>query len=54
MEELVRGKSVELELEPHALINQLTEKSTINNSCISDMRVTQLRFEFMGSVLSVI
>ena len=53
MEELVRGESVELEVEPHVVINHITDKSTIDNSCMLDHRKTQLRLEFKGSVLSI-
>ena len=36
------------------VFNQLTDDSLINNSCMSNMRVTQLRLEFRDSVLSVV
>ena len=54
MEEIVRGKSVELELEPHPMVNQLTDGLAINNSFMSDLRVTQLRLEVKENVISIV
>ena len=54
MEELVRGQRVELGLEPHLVINQRTDDSLINNSCMSVLRKTQLRLEFKDSVLTLV
>ena len=47
-------QSVEVEIEPHLVINYITDKSSINNSCMCELRVTQLRLEFNGSVLSIV
>lgn len=50
----MRGQRGELGLEPHLVINHITDDSLINNSCMSIMRKTQLTSEFKGSVLSVV
>jgi len=36
------------------VINLLTDDFLINNSCMSYLRVTQLKLEFRDSVLSVV
>ena len=45
---------MEVGLEPHLVINQITDNSLNNNSCMSVTRNTQLRLELKGSVLSVL